>query len=117
MQMIWIVISRMLIVLFAIYMQLQCTIKDEWMWDFICKTWLNQTNCYRNENNVIHLKSFVKHQHVDKMKENNTDCLFFTEAFSHYTNKRNWCPDSIEIVKFVRTQTQANQMIYISVCI
>lgn len=69
------------------YIQLQCTIKDEWVWDFICKTWLNHTNCYRNENNIIQLTSFVKHEYVEKMKESNTDCLFFLKAYSHYTNQ------------------------------
>lgn len=74
---------KSIVVFYLLHTQLQCTIKDEWMWDFICKKWLNEINCHRNENNVIHLMSFVKHEHVEKPK----DCLFFLKSTSKYTNK------------------------------
>lgn len=72
------------------YKQLQCTVRDGWMWNLINDTWLNKTNFYRNENNVINLMAFVKHDHVaqlGKVKEDNADCLFFILKYANYTNE------------------------------
>lgn len=67
--------------------QLQCEVKDDWMWNLICKEWENSsTNCTRDENNMIHLKSLVKHDHIIKMQDNGTDCLFFPSLSTNYTN-------------------------------
>lgn len=60
--------------------------KDDWMWKLICKEWENGTDCARDENNIIHLKSWVKHDHIVKEKENNTDCLYFVHTNTNYIN-------------------------------
>lgn len=57
------------------------------MWKLICKEWENSTTeCTRNENNIIHLKSFVKHDHIMKMQENGSECLYFIRTKTNYNN-------------------------------
>lgn len=57
------------------------------MWDLICKEWENSTNCHRDENQMIHLKSHVKHSSAYKEKLNGSDCLYFVAEYTNYTNQ------------------------------
>lgn len=70
--------------------QLRCEVKEDWMWDLICKEWENGVDCKRDDKNVIHLVSVVQHKHVQKLQINNTDCLFFTKLHTNYTNARKY---------------------------
>ncbi|XP_055319817.1 major facilitator superfamily domain-containing protein 6 isoform X2 [Sitodiplosis mosellana] len=66
---------------------LRCEVKEDWMWELICKEWENSTtDCIRDEINTIHLKSLVKHDHINKLKDNGTDCLFFVRTNTTYIN-------------------------------
>lgn len=56
------------------------------MWQLICKEWQNNTDCTRDDSNTIHLQSLVKHKHIVSMKENGTDCIYFTSTKTNYTN-------------------------------
>lgn len=68
--------------------QLQCEVKNDLIWDLICKEWMNSTNCKKDENNIIHLKSIAIHDHIVKLNQNGQDCLFFPKITTNYTNNR-----------------------------
>lgn len=75
--------------LFSFFLQLQCTVDDNRMWDLICKEWQNGTNCYRDENNIVHLMSYVKPEKVEKQTENGGACLYFIPQYTDYIHQKN----------------------------
>ncbi|XP_031631871.1 major facilitator superfamily domain-containing protein 6-A isoform X2 [Contarinia nasturtii] len=67
---------------------LKCEVKEDWMWNHICKEWDRDENCKRNENNIIHIKSQVKYDDIKKMQEkNDKDCIYFLHPNLTYNDK------------------------------
>lgn len=65
--------------------QLKCEVKDDKIWELICKQWMNSTNCKKYDDNIVHLKSVVIHDHI---YDNGKDCIFFPNIKGNYTNIR-----------------------------